>query len=71
MLKVRIFWDIMLYDPFKVADILEENVASNFRVEHAKLKTRINQATCFMLVSLLGLFFDSEDGGNMCLRNVG
>jgi hypothetical protein len=42
MLKVLIFWDITPCVPFKVEDILQENVASNFRVEYAKQKTRIN-----------------------------
>jgi hypothetical protein len=28
-------------------------------------------ATCFHAGLLLGLFFDSEDGGDMLLRNVG
>jgi hypothetical protein len=40
MLKVLIFWDITLYDPFKVADILEEYISSNFRIEHAKEKKK-------------------------------
>jgi hypothetical protein len=52
-------------------------MASIFRVEdQAKQATRINQAenkACCLLHDgfLLGLIFDTEDGGNMLFRNVG
>jgi hypothetical protein len=41
-------------------------------VSSSSLHTRYTRlATCFHADFLLGLFFNSEDGGDMFLRNVG
>jgi hypothetical protein len=54
-------------------DVLEEHIASIFRVEeYAEQETSVKaggeQSSAGFL---LGLFFDPEDGGDMFLRNVG
>jgi hypothetical protein len=45
-------------------NVLEEHIASIFRVKAALL------ATCFHTGFLLGLFFDTEDGGDMSQKIV-
>jgi hypothetical protein len=68
----------------KSIDVSVENVASIFKVESRNQSERTWQAeqannaegegllaTCFQAGILLGLFFDSDDVGEMFLRNVG
>jgi hypothetical protein len=45
----------------KSTDVSEEYIASIFRIE---------EIICFHAAFLLGLFFGSEDEGDMFLRNV-
>jgi hypothetical protein len=50
-----------------LTDVLEEHIASVFRVEEIS-SARNQQASRWQAETY---FFDSEDGGDMFLRNVG
>jgi hypothetical protein len=52
----------------KSTDVSDKHAISIFRLEEAEQTVL---ATCFHAGFSLGLFFDSEDGGDMLLRNVG
>jgi hypothetical protein len=71
-LKSSIFWDITPCSPLKVNQYFEEKFRlhpQGRRISQAKapgIKPGGKQSSDF----LLGLFFDSEDGGEMFLRNV-
>jgi hypothetical protein len=56
-MEIYIFWDVMACS-LLVTDFSEEHVAPIFRV-----------LTCYILHAdfLIGLFLDSEDGGDMFL----
>jgi hypothetical protein len=53
----------------KVNWLSVENVAASFRVEEATQETSMKQ-TAFLAGSVLGLFFNLEDGGDMFFQNV-
>jgi hypothetical protein len=70
-MKSSIFWDIMSYSALKVNDVSEEHVASIFMVnKKTSVKAGDKQSLRFHTGSLLGILLDSEDGGDMFLRNV-
>jgi hypothetical protein len=52
--------------------VLEEHVASIFRVEEMSKERNMGSA-CHLLHAgfLLGLFFNPEDGGDLFLRSLG
>jgi hypothetical protein len=54
------FWDISPCSPLKINRRFEKHIASTFRVEEF----------CFYFRTLLGLFIDPEDGGDIFLRNI-
>jgi hypothetical protein len=67
--KSSIFWDITLYILLKLSDVLEQNVASIFRVEEwaKKESSAYHQLSAG---SLLDLFFDDDGGREMILTGV-
>jgi hypothetical protein len=74
LLKSIIFWDVTSCSPMKV----KRNFRGTYRFHlHGRRIIRArNQcvallATCLHADFLLGLSFDTEDGGDMFLRNVG
>jgi hypothetical protein len=59
-------------DRWKSTDVSDEHISSVFKIEEQpKQETQHMLAVCFMLVFLLALVFDIEDGGDMFIRNVG
>jgi hypothetical protein len=68
VLKSSIFWHITPYSPLKVNQHFGGKVTSFFKVEETQRQAMYY--TCFLTGTLLGLFFDPEDG-YMFLRNVG
>jgi hypothetical protein len=62
--KSSIFWNVMPCSTLKVNGRFGEYVA--FR----RVANKILLVTCFHSGVLLGLFFDTEVGGDMFLRNV-
>jgi hypothetical protein len=58
--QITNFWDITPCSLLKLTDVTDEHITS----------TRGMLATCFHTGFLHGLFFNSEDGGNIFLQNV-
>jgi hypothetical protein len=63
VMNISIFWDITPCSPLRV----NQRFGGTFRLHLQGSKL----ATYFTLVFLLGLFFDTEDVGDMFLRNFG
>jgi hypothetical protein len=40
-------------------------------VKYSKQETKMKQASCFKLVSLVAYFSTPEDGGDLFLQNIG
>jgi hypothetical protein len=67
-IKSYIFCDITPCSPFKVHGRFEGTRPSIFKVKQC-VKQAVNRA-CFVLISCLTYSFNTEDGGEMFLRNA-
>jgi hypothetical protein len=65
-LKSTIFWDITPCNPLK----LSRRFGGTYRLHLHPSKKPALLVTCFHAVFFLGLFFDTEDGGDIFLRNI-
>jgi hypothetical protein len=63
-MKDTIFWDIMPRSPLKVS----RRFGGTYRLSIQGRKALL--ATCFRAGFLLGLIFDSEDGGDMFITTA-